>query len=322
MNINDIWSEKYRPKTLDEILLSDDIRAFFENIKKTKASIPNLIFYGGPGGGKSSLARIVVNDILGAEHLIVNASEESGIDVIRNKIQGFIQTKSFVGGQKVVIFEEAESLSYSSSGGRSGSQNALKQVMDDYSQNVRFVFTTNNILGLTEPIVSRCIAFNFVPTKEQILKKCITVLKGENVKVPEGQKEKIIKLVKDFYPDFRKPLNYLQRYSATGELILPEDLGNTDIQEEIFEKLTNKTNLFDIRKYVIECETKFKSDYRELMKGLFELFFNHEMNEDTKKKVLIVLVEGLKDHTYVMDKEINFFGCLIKINQLLCGGQS
>lgn len=323
LSIPNIWTEKYRPKTLDEILLSDDIKNYFLKIKEKKAELQNLIFYGTAGCGKSSLANIIVKDVLNCEYILINASEENGIDVIRNKILNFIQTKSFNESYKVVILEEAESLSYSSSGGRTGSQNALKQMMEEYLSNARFIFTTNNISGLIEPIISRCIGFNITLTFEQCLKRCIEILRSEKIKVSINDKEKIINLVKKYVPDLRKILNTLQYLSLSGELKFDNTCEYDIFLKELFNKIHNEKNLFNIRNFVIQNEKLFKYDYYNLIRNLFNLFYdwvtslNYEENEVKIKKISLIFAESLKDSQYVIDKEINFFATIIKLKDVL-----
>lgn len=320
MNIDKIWSVAYRPQTLTDIFLSEDVFSYFDNIKKSESpNIQNTIFYGSAGGGKSSLARIIVKDVLrDNEYIIINASEENGIEIVRNKIQNFIQTRSFVGGVKTVILEEAESLSYSSSGGRSGSQNALKEMMEEYSDNARFIFTTNNIQGIIEPIISRCITFKITATYEQLLKRVIFILKNEKIKVGADQIDKLKNLVKNCVPDFRRAINTVQKCSLSGSLVIPDKLDDSEIIEKVYKDLIACADIFDVRKYIIENEARFDGDYRNLLKGLFNQFYDNYPSNDKKKIVLLILVEGLKDNGYVLDKEINFFGNLIKIEQLLC----
>lgn len=318
ISFDTLWVEKYRPLTLSDIILSPEIEEYFKSIALSPApSIPNTILYGLAGGGKSSLALIIAKNILNCDYLRINASEESGIDTIRTTILNFVQTKSLKGNIKVVILEEAESLSYSSSGGRSGSQNALKQMMEDYSDNARFIFTTNNIKGLIEPIISRCVVFNLTPTATQITKRVLNILKEEKILIPANQKEKFFKLMKECSPDYRKAINFIQKYSLTGELSIPDKNESEVLAYTIYSHLESKKSLFDLRKTIIAMESGFGGDYRSLLKELFNVYYNSAIVEAKKKIILLTIIEGLYDDNQVIDRELNFFGILIRLEQIL-----
>src|SRR6476469_5737122 len=140
---NDLWVEKYRPKTLDELVLDSDNRTYFNSLKG-KQEIPNLLFLGPPGIGKTTLSKIIVKEILNCQYLYINASDESGIDTIRNKVKSFAQTRSMDGKVKICLLDECDHLSSVNSGlGNTNAQAALRNLMEEYSGTTRFILTGN-----------------------------------------------------------------------------------------------------------------------------------------------------------------------------------
>lgn len=312
MEIDSIWNLKYRPKTIEDIILPKDVKKYFEDIKKTQnKDIPHIMLASPQGQGKTTLALIIVNDVLNCQYIYINGSEENGIEILRNKILSFIETKSIDGNIKIVILDEASGLT-------STMQNGLKNVMEEYSKYARFIFCCNEPNKIIAPIHSRCIRFDVLPDNESILKRCLYILKTEQITTTKEELSRAVGLIKRFSPDIRQVLNYLQRYSKTGELLITAEDNLLEYYKEIYTRIINKENLLDIRKYIIQNELKFGSQYDELLKGLFNCFYNNvEFPLDLKKQVMLTIIESLKDHVYVLDKELNFFGCLIKLSKVL-----
>ena len=200
IDFDKIWVEKYRPQTLSDVILDKETLRVVEEYTN---EIPNLLFVGNPGTGKTTLARVIVNDILGCNYLYINASDESGIDTIRHNITNFAQTKSFDGGVKVVILDEADGLT-------SQAQAALRNTMETYAKYCRFILTANYKHKIIPALQSRCQSLTIKPVVELAVKRCYNILKDENVKVPEEQKKKFVQLVKRHFPDLRKTINELQ----------------------------------------------------------------------------------------------------------------
>ncbi len=210
VDFDKIWVEKYRPHKLDDLILDDkSLRV----VKQFEDEIPNLLFVGSPGTGKTTLARIIVNDILGCNFLYINASDESGIDVIRHNITNFAQTKSFDGGIKVVILDEADGLTPQA-------QAALRNTMETYAKYCRFILTANYKHKIIPALQSRCQSLDLKPVVDQAAKRCFNILRLENVKVSEEQKKKFVILVKKHFPDLRKTINEIQKSIVDGELCI------------------------------------------------------------------------------------------------------
>lgn len=303
---NNLWVEKYRPKTLDDILLDEDLKNHFKNIQD---DIPNLLFYGSPGTGKSTLAKIIVNNILKCQYLYINASDENGIDTIRNKVINFAQTRSLDSNKKVVILEEADGLT-------GESLRILRNVMEEYVDTTRFILTANYLNKIIEPIRSRCMLFKLQTNIVNCVSRCVDILKKENIKVDiEFTKAKFIEFVTDRYPDLRRIINDLQRYSASGELLIPEDNELLDLTGYIIKGLSvSGISSLEIRKKVIESEKSFNNDYQDLLKKLFDYVYKSTyLSDKLKKSYLIDIGEHLYRDNFVLDHEINFFCCILAI---------
>jgi len=302
-----LWVEKYRPKTLQELVLSQDNRNFFSNIDE---NTPHLLFYGRAGTGKTSLAKILVNDIFKSQYLYINASDENGVDTIRNKVICFAQTKSIDGKKKSIILDEF-------CGTTPEAQKILRNVMEEYSNNVRFILTSNSIDKIIEPIKSRCCLFSLQSDIQDVIKRCAFILKSENIKVEESEKTNLLKYIEQSYPDIRRIINDLQRFSISGSLIIKDNEYIKNISSHIFTLLIEKNDVLNIRKKVIEDEKKFNSDYQKLLAELFDIFYESNINELKKKNILLEVGEYMYRDVSVLDKEINFFCCLINLDKIL-----
>lgn len=300
---NKLWVEKYRPQTLNDIILTNDLRDHFASLTD---DIPNILFYGSPGTGKSTLAKIIVNDILKCQYLYINASDENGIDTIRNKVISFAQTRSIDDKKKVVILEEADGLT-------GESLRILRNVMEEYSSTTRFVLTANYLNKIIEPIRSRCVLFKLQPNLEDCLKRCAFILKEENVKVQPQQKSLLIAFINKRYPDLRRIINDLQKFSVTGDLQIKENDQIQDLSEFVIKSLSDRKNCLDIRKFVIESEKNFNNDYHQLLKGMFDFVYDSQLPDTIKKSLIVNIGEYMYRDAFVLDHEINFFCCVLAL---------
>ena len=302
---NNLFVEKYRPKNLQDIVLSSEELCFFKSLAE-KDEIPNLLFAGSPGTGKTSLSKIIVNDVLNCQYLYINASDESGIDTIRNKVVGFSQTKSLDGKLKVVLFDECDALTLDS-------QKALRNVIEEFSENTRFIFTCNYLFKIIPALQSRCQIINLVPPLEGVIGRVISVLKAENITVPDTEKSKLVELVRTGYPDLRRILNDIQKFSYTGTLVIKNNKAK-DIAETIVSMILKNEEPSKLRKFVIEREQNFSGDYLHLLKEMFECYFASEnIANDKKSNLLITLSDGMYKDAIVVDKEVNWFSTCLKL---------
>ena len=308
MNLDKIWVEKYRPKTIDELIVEEDIKSIVRDFGKNE-QIPNLLFVGSPGTGKTSLAKILVHDVLKCNYLYINASDENGIDTIRSKVSNFAQTRSFDGKVKVVILDEADGIT-------AQGQQALRNLMESYSGFTRFILTANFKHKIITPLQSRCQSLNLKPSVEQAVKRCFSILKQENIELEEDQKKRFVELVKNFFPDLRKTINELQKSVVDGKLVIK----HTHIDNEIIKTICNYVNskqTLEARKYYIANEDKFQNDYQSLMKQLIEYVYTADLAEYKKKEMIAIIAEHLYRSVFVVDGEINFFACLITCEKVI-----
>jgi DNA polymerase III delta prime subunit len=300
-----IWVEKYRPAKLEDLILDDKSLRI---VSQFKDEIPNLLFVGSPGTGKTTLARIIVNDILGCNYLYINASDESGIDTIRHNITNFAQTKSFDGGVKVVVLDEADGLT-------SQAQAALRNTMETYAKYCRFILTANYKHKIIPALQSRCQSLDLKPVVEQAAKRCFNILKQENVKVSDEQKKKFVRLVKRLFPDLRKTINEIQKSVIDGELCIDSNGSDSELLSSVFEGI--KKDSLKVRKHLIENEDRFQGDYDTLLANLLEHIYSQPIDEFKKKQMITIIADHLYKTAFVVDKEINCFACLVALELAL-----
>ena len=306
IDFDKIWVEKYRPTTLDDIILDERT---LKQVKEFKEEIPNLLFVGNPGTGKTTLARIIVNDVLGCNYLYINASDESGIDTIRHSITNFAQTKSFDGKVKVVILDEADGLT-------TQAQSALRNTMETYAKYCRFILTANYKHKIIPALQSRCQALDIKPVVELAVKRCYNILKNEKIKVPEEQKKKFVQLVKRHFPDLRKTINELQKNIIDSELCIVSVTGDNELLEAVYKKIASKNSL-EARRYLIENEDRFQGDYDTLLGNYLNFIYTANIEDLKKKEMIAIIADHLYKSAFVVDKEINAFACLVNLENTL-----
>ena len=301
-----LWVEKYRPKTISDVVLSEENR---KQMVSFSDSIPHLLFCGKCGIGKTTTAKVLIHDVLKCQYLYINASDETGVDTIRNKVISFAQTRSIDGNKKVVLLDEMDSLSGSA-------MRILRNVMEEYAETTRFILTANYFSKIIEPIRSRCVIINLNPDIKGCVSRCFNILKAEKIEIGENL-PKLVEFVKDRYPDMRRMINDLQKSSISGSLTFTDTNLVENFASLLWEKLKNHENTVNIRKFIIEGETDFDSDYQTLYSTLFNIVFESKVEESKKKAVLLELGEAIYRDNFVVDHEINFFCFLMNAENIL-----
>src|SRR5210317_738639 len=214
MSVDFLWVEKYRPKSISDVVLPQTLKQTFQKIVDSK-ELPNMLFTGTAGLGKTTVARALCNE-LGCDYILINGSEEGNIDTLRGKIKQFASSVSLQGGYKVIILDEADYLNAQST------QPALRGFIEEFANNCRFILTCNFQNRIIEPLHSRCGVYEFNTTKKdlaplaaQFMKRCKFILEEEGVSYDEMA---IADLIMKFAPDWRRVLNELQRYSVLGPI--------------------------------------------------------------------------------------------------------
>lgn len=300
--------EKWRPKTLDDIVLDNDTRLYFETAI-AKKEIPHLLFCSAPGTGKTSLAKIIPI-LLDAQYRYINASDERGIDVIREKVTSFAQTKSLNGELKIIILDEVDGLT-------GDAQRSLRNVMEEYFDNVRFILTGNYKNRISTPLRSRVQTFELVPPLDGCIKRVVDIIKAEKIKVDKDQQQKLIDLIQSNYPDLRKTIGDIEKCTINGVLNIKFIKDVTEFAGKVIELIKQNKPINDIRKFVIHGELDFNNDYLCLLRGMYEYIYEKEQDETKKRDSMLTIGRFMESHSNVMDFEINAFCCIIQLLTIL-----
>lgn len=306
-NTDNFWVEKYRPKSISDLVLTEENSKIINKFISGD-EIPNLLLYGSPGTGKTTLAKILVSE-LDAEHLFLNCSEV-GIDIVRTTITQFSQTKSFNGKMKIVICDEMDSAS-------SDAQRGLRNTMEENAGYCRYILTSNYINRIIQPLQSRCQSLLLAPPIAGIVKRVGYILKNENIVVDEDNKKKLVRLVKRLFPDTRKCINEVQKYCLENILNLPITESFDDFSLDLLNYII-KSDVLSARKYVIERENEFNADYPVLLKSVFDCICSTSLpiTPLQKKLWLITVGEYMYRSNFVVDQEINFYCLLLALSEI------
>ena len=298
MKENTLYVERLRPTTLEHFVGNENIK---DTIQKylDQGDIQNFIFYGSAGCGKTTLAKIIVKN-LDCDYLYINASDENGIDTIREKVKGFASSASWK-GIKVVILDEADFITIQG-------QAALRNVIETFSRSTRFILTCNFIERIIDPLQSRCQVLKIVPPSKTDVYNHLDWILKDQLSIdyyPDGLKS----LVVQYYPDMRKMLNVLQMSVKDGCIELDKTVltSNNYIKEVLKELMGNKKWL-TIRQIIADSNTK---DFEELYRNLFE--YSSKYAPGKEGSVAIILNEHLYQANFRIDKEINVMSALAKI---------
>ena len=302
-----LWVEKYRPTTIDDAILPSELKTTFQKFVQNGQS-PNLLLSGSAGCGKTTVAKAMLEQ-LGCTYMMINGSEESGIDVLRNKIKNFASTVSLEGGRKYVILDEADYLNPQST------QPALRGFIEEFSKNCGFILTCNFRNRIIEPLHSRCSTVEFrIPAEEKpqlamdFMKRCEVILDSENVKY---NKKVVASLIQKFFPDWRRVLNELQRYSASGEI----DAGilvnlSEDSVKELLSFLKNK-EFTNVRRWIVN---NLDNDPTRIYRRIYDPLYDN-LDSRTIPNAVLVLADYSYKSAFVSDQEINLLACMTELMQ-------
>ena len=302
-----LFVEKYRPKEINDCILPVQLKKVFKEIEAS-GEIPNLLLSGSSGVGKTTIAKVLC-DKMNCDWIMINGSEEGRkIDTLRYEVKNFASTVSLSGGKKVVILDEADYLNPESV------QPALRGFMEEFSENCRFIFTCNFKNRILPALQSRCSVVDFSiqngqkkEMAELFFKRCKAILKKESITCKD---EKVLaQLIMKYFPDFRRVLNEIQKYGASGEI----DIGIlSTLSETAFNnliKMLKEKKFTDMRKWVID---NLDNDPSTLLRKIYDNIFPHLTELSIPQAVLIIADYQYKS-AFVADQEINLVACLTEL---------
>ena len=308
---SDLWVDKYRPKTLDEYVLDDDIKDYFRAMVN-KGTLQNFTMCQCQGSGKTSLARILCNE-LNAQTLFIPCATDGTVDVLRTKIQDFCNALSFEGQQKIVILDELDSASQNAT---NGFQQALRTLIEAAQSDTRFICTCNFLQKVIPPVLSRCPVIPLKFGKKDLLVHVKKILDAENIKYTRDDVKSFIDEAFQYYPDCRRIINYLQFCCGSGQLVVKLSNVANDEKNEVIKLIADsilaRKNLLDIRKSYLAQKDKI-SDYVEAGSDLFKYVVDNGIVSSPDG--ILKMTDILFYLNSVIDKESCFFGLVTAVSK-------
>jgi len=310
MNIieKELWAEKYRPKTIEDVILPVKYKIMFKNMIANN-DIPNMLLVGSPGTGKTTVARAICNE-LNADMIFINASDDRGIDNLRNKVKVFASTMSAsIGVKKIIVLDEADNLS-------TPAIMALRGFIEQCASNARFIFTANYLQKFPDAIRSRLQTVEFQYTKEekqqcmrQFAQRIGVILKEEGISVTDNGKKALVEFIKKMYPDMRKILVELNGFAKIDKeinegLLLYIDSGRIEL---LYDYLKTK-RFVKVREWVKENQLSNESIYNQIYTDIERIFVN-----DSIPVIILLLNKYIYEAGFCMIPEINLISCCIEI---------
>ena len=297
-----LWVEKYRPKTISDIILPDNLKETFTKIVQS-SEMPNMLFTGTAGLGKTTVAKAMCNQ-MGLDWILINGSEEGNIDTLRGKIKQFASSVALQGGFKVVILDEADYLNPQST------EPALRGFIEEFANNCRFILTCNFKNRIIEPLHSRCGVYEFNTTKKDMVNLCMSFMdRAKIILTDEGVEynEKVLaELIMKFAPDWRRVLNELQRQAFNGKITgINNDINNFS---ELFEHLKTK-NFKSMRKWVTD---NMDVEASAIFRGIYDQMYDH-LKPQSIPQLVLILADYQYKQAFVADHELNVVACMTEI---------
>ena len=296
-----LWVEKYRPTDLSTYIgnehLKSKVKVYLES-----GDVPHLLLYGRAGTGKTTLGKIVVNNI-DCDSLYINASDENSVDAVRFKIRSFASSVGFK-DMKIIILDEADYLT-------PNAQAALRNLMETFSKHCRFILTCNYVERIIDPIQSRCQSFKIVPpSRKEVAQQMVKILDTEGC---EYKLNDVALIVNAGYPDIRRVINSAQRQVVDGKLKIDVlSVIQSDYKIQLLEMLSNNAKFNDIRKLIADNSV---SDYSELYRLLYDEVETYSNGKEAE--CILAIAQGQYQDVNVVDKEINFMSTILKIKRIL-----
>jgi replication factor C small subunit len=290
-----LWIEKYRSQTLDQYIGNDELKNTIQSWI-TKNDIPHLLLHGKAGTGKTTLAKLITQNI-DCDTMYINASDENGIDTIRDKVKSFASTSTFQ-PLKVVILDESDYLTINA-------QASLRNIIETFSAKTRFILTCNYVERIIEPLQSRCQAFKIETLSKPLIASHVAdILTAENTTY---QLKDVARIINEYHPDIRKIINVTQQNTINGELELAKINTKFDISD-VVKLIQGKDAFKSVRQYLVDNNI---SDFEPMYRALYD-----ELGKDNGL-ITMTLAEYQFKHATVVDKEINFMACIASIINIL-----
>jgi len=308
MNVNmneSLWVERYRPHKVADCILPDDLKNTFQQYVDRK-EIPHLLICGTAGTGKTTIARALCEEV-GCDYLIINGSDENGIDTFRTKIKNYASSMSFSGTKKVIIIDEADGLNPNSV------QPAMRAAMEEFAHNCTFIMTCNYKNRIIDPLHSRCAVIEFKLRKEDkpkmaslFMKRAAQILKNEGV---EFDAPVLAEVVKKHFPDYRRVLNELQRYAVSGKIDAGILASVADVSLSELIKSLKAKDFSSMRKWVSENSNDDSVRiFRKIYDGLYDY-----MEKGSIPLAVVVLAKYQYQAAFVADQELNLVACMTEV---------
>ena len=297
-----LWVEKYRPHKVEDCILPESLKSTFQEYVNRK-EIPNLLLAGSAGVGKTTIAKALCEEV-GCDYIVINGSDESGIDTFRTKIKNYASSMSLSGGRKVIIIDEADYLNPNST------QPALRGAIEEYAINCSFIFTCNFKNRIIAPLHSRCSVVDFkiqngqkAKMATQFFKRVEWILEQEGIPY---EKEVVAAIITKYFPDNRRILNELQRYSVNGQIDKGILAAVTDANIAALVKSVKDKDFINARKWVTN---NLDNDPNSIMRSIYDNL-NEFLKPESVPQAIVILSKYQYQSAFVADQEINLVACL------------
>lgn len=305
MNRDFIFVEKYAPQKVEQCILPESIKSFFLDVRNS-GKVPNMILSGPPGIGKTSTIKALAEE-LDRDFMIINGSDERSIDIIRNKVKNYASTLSLSNtGKKILLIDEADNLT-------NDAQLALRASIEELQSNCTFIFTCNYKNKLIPPLHSRAAVIDFsIPSGEKpklaadFMKRIIEILSNEKI---EFEKQAVVGLINKYFPDFRRTLNEIQRYSSGGKVDSGILANIYDVKVSGLVKYLKEKNFTEVRKWVIQ---NMDNDPNVVLRKVYDVLYESAV-ESTIPAAILIISKYQYRSAFVADTEINLLACLTEI---------